>query len=192
MTTTPQVPPTDAALSDAAFDETGVSRELSGLAAKLVAAVALAFSAYQLVIAAFAPLSSLPTRSIHVGFLLALSFLIHPVSRGADRKRIAGYDAVLAAIGFAISLYHLVFEAELIQRSGDPTLMDLIVGALFILLVFEAARRVLGLALPIICAAFLAYGVLGQYLPGALAHRGYGLDQIIGQLFLGTEGLFGI
>ena len=39
---------------------------------------------------------------------------------------------------------------------------------------------------------FLAYGVLGQYLPSAIAHRGYGFDQIIGQLYLGSEGIYGI
>ncbi|MDQ6619702.1 MAG: TRAP transporter permease [Pseudomonadota bacterium] len=192
MNTTPQVSDSGTVIPEAAFDETGVSRELTGIAAKIVAAVALAFSAYQLVIAAFAPLSSLPARSLHVGFLLALSFLIHPITKSSDRYRIALYDAVLAALGFGLSLYHLLFESELIQRSGDPTMADLIAGALFVLLVFEAARRVLGLALPIICAAFLAYGALGQYLPVAIAHRGYGLDQIIGQLFLGTEGIFGI
>ena len=66
--------------AEAAFDETGVKRELTGAPAKVVAGVALAFSTYQLIIAAFAPLSSLPTRSLHVGFLLLLSFLIYPIS----------------------------------------------------------------------------------------------------------------
>ena len=61
-----------------------------------------------------------------------------------------------------------------------------------IVLLFEAARRVLGPALPIICAAFLAYGLFGQYLPAAIAHRGYGFDQIVGALYLGTEGIYGI
>ena len=60
------------------------------------------------------------------------------------------------------------------------------------MLLFEAARRVLGIALPMICAIFLAYGLFGQYLPSLIAHRGYGFDQIVGQLFLGTEGIFGI
>jgi len=177
---------------EAAFDETGVKRVLGGWAARIVAAIALCFSTYQLVIAAYAPLSSLPTRSIHVGFLLALAFLIHPIAGWADRRRIAWYDALTAAVAFALALYHLVFEVELIQRAGDPSLTDLVVGAIFIVLLFEAARRVLGIALPIICATFLAYGIFGQYLPSAIAHRGYGLDQIIGQLFLGTEGIFGI
>jgi len=157
---------------EAAFDETGVKRVLTGWPARLIAGVALAFSAYQLVVAAYAPLSSLPTRSIHVGFLLALAFLVHPVAGWADRHRIAWYDALIAAGAFVLALYHLVFEAELVQRSGDPSTADLVVGAVFIVLVFEAARRVLGIALPIICAAFLAYGLFGQFLPSVLAHRG--------------------
>ncbi len=190
MTSVLDPPPGDVAPD--AFDETGIKRELTGFAAKLVAAVALAFSAYQLVIAGFSPLSSLPTRSIHVGFLLALAFLIHPIGKRADRTRIASYDALLAALGFALALYHLVFEADLVQRSGDPSTADLVVGVLFIVLVFEGARRVLGIALPLICGIFLAYGLFGQYLPSVLAHRGYGFDQIVSQLFLGSEGLFGI
>jgi len=178
--------------ADEPFDETGVKRELTGAAAKVLAAVALAFSTYQLIIAAFAPLSSLPTRSIHVGFLMALAFLIHPISSRASRRRIAWYDALLAVAAFALGLYHLMFESALIARSGDPNTLDLVVGTVTVVLLFDAARRVLGLALPIICAAFLAYGMFGEFLPGFLAHRPYGYDQIVGQLYLGTEGIYGI
>jgi TRAP transporter 4TM/12TM fusion protein len=185
-------PEIQAAPAEVPFDETGVKRELAGLAAKALAAVALAFSTYQLIIAAFAPLSSLPARSIHVGFLMAIALLIHPVSRRADRKRIAWYDALLAAVAFALALYHLVFEAELIARAGEPSTMDLVVGTTTVVLLFEAARRVLGLALPLIAGMFLLYGLFGEYLPGFLAHRPYGYDQIIGQLYLGTDGIYGI
>ena len=104
--------------SDAAFDETGVKRELSGTAWKIVAGTALAFSTYQLFIAAFSPLSSLVTRSLHVGFLLLLSFLIYPIGRSADRHKIAWYDAILAGLGFALAFYHWIYEAELIQRQS--------------------------------------------------------------------------
>jgi TRAP transporter 4TM/12TM fusion protein len=193
MATTPEVPSAHVQAAEAAaFEEHGVARDLAGFAAKVVMAVALAFSSYQLVIAAFSPISSLPTRSIHVGFVLALAFLIHPIGKRAERRRIAIYDYALAAIASALALYHLMFEGDLIQRSGDPTTADLVVGTIFIVLVFEGARRILGLALPIICAVFLAYGLLGQFLPSLIAHRGYGFDQIVGQLFLGTEGIFGI
>ncbi len=188
----PEAESTLHAASDAAFDETGIKRELRGVAWKIVAGTALAFSSYQLFIAAFSPLSSLVARSLHVGFLLLLSFLIYPIGKRADRHKIAWYDALLAALGFALAFYHWVYEAQLIQRSGDPTTTDLVVGTIVVLLLFEAARRVLGLALPIVCATFLAYGLFGQYLPSSIAHRGYGFDQIISQLYLGTEGIYGI
>ncbi len=192
MATTSGVPTAPAQAAEAAFDETGIKRELVGTPWKVVAAVALGFSTYQLLIAAFSPLSSLVTRSLHVGFLLLLVFLMHPVSAKADRQRIAWYDAVLGALAFALAFYHWVFEADLIQRSGDASTADLAVGTVVIVLLFEAARRVLGPALPIICATFLAYGLFGQYLPAAIAHRGYGFDQIVGALYLGTEGIYGI
>ncbi|MDD4887431.1 MAG: TRAP transporter permease [Thiomonas sp.] len=173
--------------------DSGHQRSLSGLAQRLVMAAALAFSAYQLVVAAFHPLSSLVMRSLHVGFLMLLVFWVVPaLKRQGWMHRIPWFDWLLGAAAFGLGLYHWFFEADLIQRSGDPTLSDLWVGAAVVVLLFEAARRSLGLALPLVCAAFLLYGLFGQYLPDAISHRGYGLDQIIGQLYLGTEGIYGI
>ena len=151
--------------------------------------VALLFSIYQIVTAAFHPVSSQVLRAGHVGFLLLLVFLCYP-ARG-DGKPFQPLAWVLGLAGFATFFYQWYFEADLIQRSGDMTTADMVVGLTLIVLVFEAARRVMGIALPIICGLFLAYGLLGEYLPGDLAHRGYYLDQIVNQLSLGTEGLYG-
>ncbi|MDP2824315.1 MAG: TRAP transporter permease [Sulfuritalea sp.] len=175
------------------ISEHGIPRRLGGVALKLLTALTLAFSAFQLMVAAFSPLSSQVTRSLHVGFLLAVAFVLYPSFRhGAKISRVPWHDWFLAIGAFTLSLYHWVFEAELVQRSGDPSNTDLVVGAVFVILVFEATRRLMGLALPILCAVFLAYGLWGQYLPSVLAHRGYGFDQIIGTLFLSTEGVFGV
>jgi TRAP transporter 4TM/12TM fusion protein len=151
--------------------------------------VALLFSVFQIVTAAFSPISSQILRAVHVGFLLWVVFLSYP-AYGKDRPwQPLAWLISLAAI--ATALYQWVFEVDLIQRSGDLTAADTVIGVLLIALVFEAARRVMGIALPIICGVFLAYGLLGEYLPGDLAHRGYGYDQIINQLSFGTEGLYG-
>ena len=151
--------------------------------------VALLFSVFQIVTAAFSPISSQILRAVHVGFLLWVVFLSYP-AYGKDRPwQPLAWLFSLAAI--ATALYQWVFEVDLIQRSGDLTAADTVIGVLLIALVFEAARRVMGIALPIICGVFLAYGLLGEYLPGDLAHRGYGYDQIINQLSFGTEGLYG-
>ena len=175
------------------FSEHGVQRRLGGRWLTALNAIALAFSTYQLVVAAFHPLSSLVIRSLHVGFLLCITFILYPAFKSGGRLSKVGVgDTALAFGALALSTYHWVFEAELIQRSGDPSTADLMVGTALVVLVFEASRRILGLALPVVCGAFLLYGLFGQYLPGALAHRGYGFDQIINQLALGTEGIFGI
>ncbi|AEV62214.1 TRAP transporter permease [Pseudomonas ogarae] len=151
--------------------------------------VALLFSVFQIVTAAFSPVSSIVLRAVHVGFLLWVVFLSYP-AYGKQRPW-QPLAWVLSLGGVATAVYQWVFEADLIQRSGDLTTADMIIGVILIVLIFEAARRVMGIALPIICGIFLAYGLFGEYLPGDLAHRGYGVDQIINQLSFGTEGLYG-
>jgi TRAP transporter 4TM/12TM fusion protein len=151
--------------------------------------VALLFSVFQIVTAAFAPVSSQVLRAVHVGFLLWVVFLSYPAYGRARPWQPLAW--ILSLAGITTALYQWFFEADLIQRSGDLTSADMVVGLVLIALVFEAARRVMGIALPVICGLFLAYGLLGEHLPGDLAHRGYGFDQIVNQLSFGTEGLYG-
>jgi len=152
---------------------------------------ALTFSAFQLTIAAISPLSSQVTRSLHVAFLLLLAYLLYPVARRAPHNTIPWYDWLLGLAAFALGFYHWAFEADLIQRAGQPSTADLVVGTAVVVLLFEAARRVIGIALPIVAGVFLAYGLFGEFLPGALAHRPFGYDQVVGQLYVATAGIYG-
>ena len=177
----------------AEFMEHGLQRSLSGPALVFLSGAALLFSTYQLVVAAFQPVSSLVMRALHVGFLLLLVFVLYPAARrGSHLTRVPVFDWLLAFVGFGLAFYQWVFEADLIQRAGDPTMLDLVVGTATVVLVFEAARRVLGVALPLVCGAFLLYGLFGQYLPGELAHRPYAFSQVVDQMGFGTEGIYGI
>ena len=156
--------------------------------------VAILFSSYQLWMAAFHPLSSQVIRAIHVGFVLLMVFALSPPFKNASPTlarwgRILGW--VLGITGFVFSLYHWVYEADLTQRAGELIPMDWVVGVTLLLLVFEAARRAMGWGLPLICATFLLYALFGQHLPGMLAHRGFGIDQIVSTLAFGTEGIYG-
>ncbi|MDP1981702.1 MAG: hypothetical protein Q8K23_04100, partial [Sulfuritalea sp.] len=111
------------------FSEHGVQRRLGGGWLTVLTGLALAFSTYQLIVAAFHPLSSLVIRSLHVGFLLCLTFILYPAFKSGGRLSKVGVgDTVLAAGALALSTYHWVFEADLIQRSGDPSSLDLFVG----------------------------------------------------------------
>ena len=182
-------PPADAKTD---FQEHGQKRSLHGFPATLLMVFALLFSVYQLATAAdLVAFSSLPMRSMHVGFLTLLTFILYPAFKKSSLSSVAWYDWILGLSGFALSFYHLIFEAEVVQHTGDPTQFEVIIGTLLVVLIFEGVRRVMGLALPIVCGLFLAYGLLGQYLPGDLAHRGYDYSAIVNQLYLGTDGIYG-
>jgi TRAP-type uncharacterized transport system fused permease subunit len=157
---------------------------------KIIFAIAVIFSLFQVYTASYTPLSSLVVRSLHVGFLMLLTFALCASLR-PGRKGGFWFDWALGVLGFAIGLYHWYFENDLLLRAGDPSTTDIVVGLIGVALVFEAARRIMGIALPIVCAVFLGYALFGEYLPSPLNHRGYGFDQVVDQMFLGTEGIYG-
>ena len=157
--------------------------------------IAIAFSAYQIWMAAFHPLSSQVIRALHVSFVLLLIFALYPPFHSRDGGPLRAIGKVLGwglgLAGFATGLYQWYYEADLTVRAGELVGADWLVGIVAVALVFEASRRVMGWGLPVICGLFLLYALFGHLLPGAFAHRGYGLDQIVAQLGFGTEGIYG-
>jgi len=136
---------------------------------------------------------------------LVLCFLTVPVHKSLRGVRWARYlDLGLAGLtvlvfGYVFTQNEPFFDAlwiggqSLGNRAGAETASDILVGALGLILILEAARRSLGRALPILAGIFLAYAYLGPYLPGWLfPHRGYGLERIVAQAFLHSQGVFGI
>jgi TRAP transporter 4TM/12TM fusion protein len=161
-----------------------------GAAARLAFGIAIAFSAFQLWTAAYSPIPSQVVRSVHVGFLLLLALALFANRRPGTAA--FWRDWALGALAFLLGLYHWVYHDALILRAGDPTTLDLVVGVLVTVLVFEVARRLMGVALPLICAAFLLYALFGEHLPSPLNHRGYDFAQVIEQMWGGTEGIYGV
>ncbi len=102
-------------------------------------------------------------------------------------------DWPLAIAGGGFSLYLVVFFEDIfITNIGFPVLFDYIMGLVAIIMVTEACRRVMGNTLPTIGAVSLLYAVIGPWLPGVLAHRGYDIVRIVEHLYLGTEGIYGV
>ncbi|TPI32350.1 TRAP transporter fused permease subunit [Mesorhizobium sp. B3-1-9] len=161
-----------------------------GLAGKAAFLIAVAFSVFQIYIAAYGSLPSQVVRAMHVGFLLLLGFGLVANLRARSAAAKAGFW-VLGLLGFGTGLYNWVFYADLIRRSGFLTTPDLIVGALLVVLVFEAARRLMGLPLAVIAFLFLAYCFVGNHLPAPFIHRGYDFAQLVDTFAYGTEGIYG-
>ncbi|MDD6924403.1 MAG: TRAP transporter permease [Veillonellaceae bacterium] len=174
------------------YDRESDKMEYTGVMAKIVAAIAIAFSIFQLYTAILGVLDAQLQRAIHLGFGMALVFLLYPSRKSWSRHKVHPIDVLLAIVGAATPAYILIEYKELVLRAGLVTDVDFIVGLIGILLVIEATRRVVGLPMVCVVLFFLAYAFLGPYMPGALAHRGLTLEQLVSHLYYTTEGIFGI
>ncbi|MGE5484420.1 MAG: TRAP transporter permease [Ignavibacteriales bacterium] len=128
-------------------------------------------------------------RGLHLAFVFALVYL-----RLAEKStKAAGrvFNIVKAAVAVGACAYYAFNFYSLIERVTFPESIDQVIGILLIALVLDATSRTVGKGMGIVCAAFLAYMVLGRYLPGAVGHGGYGLPRMIGHLYLSSNGVFG-
>ncbi len=129
-----------------------------------------------------------------IAVLLSVAGLSLPFKAyDGSHTRIPLRDWIFAALASGFSLYLLVFFNEIfIQRPGEHTPIDLMVGVIAIAMVIEATRRTMGIFLPLLAIATVLYGLFGPYLPGGLAHRGYSVSRVVAHLYKGTEGIYGI
>jgi len=169
------------------------TRNLSGLHLKVVAAIAIIWSLFQLWYASPFPFmfnigmfKGLPARAIHLGFALTLAFLIFPTFKG---KKISVLDVIISFIGAFSCLYIYFFYDQLVDRGGvllNITLgnnfnlpVELIIGGCGILILLEATRRVIGLPLVIIAISFLLFSYFGRYAPEIISHGGLSLNRLV-------------
>lgn len=174
------------------FDAESNTMDYKGVMAKFISALAISFSLFQLYTASFGILDAQLQRAIHLGFGLCLVFLLYPTKKSWRRDKLHPLDAILAVLGAAAPLYIVICYKELIFRAGLPTTTDVIFGALGILLVIEAARRVVGIPMVTVVLVFITYAFVGRYMPGLLAHKGLTIDQFVSHVYFTTEGIFGI
>lgn len=143
----------------------------------------------------------LPTpiqRGTHLALIMTLVFLWRPAFHYKDGKEplpMFLLDLCLAVLALAIGAYILLENDYIMDRLRyvDPlTEMDWFMGVACTLLVLEITRRTAGLPLVIVSVVFLIYALFGQYLPGGLRHNGIYTADLLEQLFLTTDGIYGV
>ncbi len=140
-------------------------------------------------------MTAIVQRSVHLGVILALTFILRPPFRGAQKDRLTiwlGLDLLLAAAALGCCFYVVYYLDDIYKRQGDWILSDMLVSIVGILLVLEACRRVIGRFMSGVCAGFLLFAYYGPYMPELFAHKGYSVERIATTLFLTTEGVFGL
>ena len=183
----------------AADADTG-GRAARGMVGKLIFAVAIGWSLFQLWYASPLPftfgwgvLNDTEARSLHLGVGLLLAFLCYPALRTASqRHRIPWFDWILGLAAAVAGAYFLFFYAQLATRPGQPNLQDILVASIGLVLLLEATRRAVGMPMTILALVFLAYVMLGKFLPEVIAHKGASWERMLVHQWLTTEGVFGV
>ena len=174
-------------------------RKPSGLTARLMFGLALAWAVFQFWYASPLPfvlgwgiLNDTEARAIHLAFSLALAFLAWPAFRSSPRRHVPLVDWGLAIAGAFAGAYLMLFYRELATRPGQPSVMDIVTASAGLLLLLEATRRAVGWPMAALAALFLAYCVAGPWMPEVLAHKGASLSRLLSHMWLTTEGVYGI
>ncbi len=189
----------------------GKTRAPGGTVGGFLWLLALCWSLFQLYIA-YRPIDSIIARSFHLTFAVLLVYLAFPaIRRAATLERVQGlmqqlfpghrkrdpvkipwYDFIIAALAACGTGYLAWDYVGIIERSGLPLTRDVYIGAAFILLLLESARRSLGLALPALASIFLLYCFVGPMMPRFLAHPGIPLDFVVDHMYLSDSGIWGV
>lgn len=166
----------------------------------ITSVIAVGLAIFQIYFTAgFGIIDSQLLRTIHLGIVLALVFLYFPPKKLQEGEREhpgwLALDLVLICGAFATAYFlasDIDYYMERIRYVDPVSDAETVCATAAVLLVLEATRRVAGLPLVIVASAFLAYGLGGQYLPGILRHDGVTYKMLCEQLYLVTEGLYGI
>ena len=139
-------------------------------------------------------------RAIHLGFALLIVFLNYPTFRETRlglkylsiKDRITLLDYLVAIVATFSALYIMIDYDGITMRYGLPIARDVVIGLVLAVLLLEAARRVIGPALPVVAICFCVYAFFGPYMPDVIAFKGVSMSRFVGQMTMSTEGIYGI
>ncbi|MFV1853011.1 MAG: TRAP transporter permease [Thalassospira sp.] len=183
-----------------AENDTG-ARQPTGMTAKVLLYVAVAWSLFQLWLASplpyivsFGVFNSTEARSIHLAFAVFLAFLAYPAFKNSPRSYIPILDWILAAAAAFCAAYIYIFYRDLAGRPGLPITQDLAVAGAGLVLLLEATRRALGPPLMCVAVIFLVYVFFGNasWVPEVLQWAGASFSKAMSHQWITTEGVFGI
>ncbi|PAV31084.1 C4-dicarboxylate ABC transporter permease [Virgibacillus profundi] len=163
----------------------------------LIFAIAVSLSIFHLYSAGFGSLLAIKFRAVHIGVIMILIFLLIPhrnkkVDSNLFSKYPSIFDVLLALLSGVTIGYIFYFYDDVILRGGIANQTEIILGTIFLLLILEAARRSVGWALPLLAVIFFLYGLYGEWIPGPLNHANFSYRRMIEQMYISTEGIFGI
>ncbi len=184
-------------------------RDLKGWSKIVVGIMAFIWCVFLVYTALTVALHPILQGSISLSFGLAIVFLVYPVSSGSGIYNSEGkhilkplifgsssspslLDLLFIAISVSPCLYIMIEWESIVRSPGYYETYQLAIGFFLIVGLLEGTRRALGLSIPILMLGFIAYALFGQHIPGMFGHAGFDSEEILYQLFLMQEGIWGL
>jgi len=165
--------------------------KVEGIPGIIITLIAISWSVFHLY-TGYLPLMAMYQRIIFVGFAMVLIFLIFPIWGREQPKKLTIHGLALAALAVGILAYLWInYTARALTIGMITYTTDLVLGAIFIVLVLDICRRTTGWPFTIVSVVLLIYARYGEMMPSVFAHKDYDVDRIISGVFLTTEGIFG-
>lgn len=172
---------------------TGRVRQLGSTWNRIFAAVAVAFTLFYLYTAYFGIVSQESHRGIFWAVVTALALLVFKAHKKEKPRTYPPiYDMALAVVAAVAGFYFVYNFADFTTRTSSLEPFEMFLGLAATAVSIEATRRAIGWTLSIIAVAAIAYILLGPYMPGVIAHRGYSMERFVDSIYASFNGLFGV
>ena len=167
-------------------------RKLTGKIALAVTTIGALASLFHFYSIGFKATSQFFLRNVHITLGLMLIPLMYPaIKKHYDRVRAIDWACIAGA--FSVFIYLILQDDSkfALRALTGPTTLDIVFGALIIVLILEATRRVIGWPLIIVCGIFFLYTRFANFFPGMFMGKGYSWEKIISYTF-SLDGIYGV
>ncbi len=154
----------------------------------IISTMAFVMGLYHLVYSQWLMQDPLMHQNTHLAFALLLVFLTTLLKKPKMWPYILGL-IVLSLIGV---LYVQINYVELAERAGIPSTLDIIIGTILVIVVFEACRFIFGWVIPFIGLLLMAYALLSSYLPPPFFHTPISYAKVISWASIAFNGVYGM
>lgn len=173
--------------------EVSGGRALNPTFTRIMVAFGLMVSLFHIWVLTVRPIDPWYFRTLHV-VLGGIMVFVYVPARGSYKGRTTPsvMDYVFMLMLAAPMIYIFSVFDEWIYRVGvTPTGWDFFFSTVFVIAIWEMARRTSGWPLAGLAIIFILYGHFGNYLPGLFYHKGYAWDRMMTYLF-SLDGILGL
>ncbi|MGC5629519.1 TRAP transporter permease [Georgenia sp. Z1344] len=169
-------------------------------AVALLNVVAVGSAAFHVWTAGAGPLAGIKQTTIHVVFAIILCLFNVKSATGSKKPTTdvgKAIDRVAIILEIAIAIIATIYVWSEFDRIvyelgyARPTEADIIIGTLMVVVLFDACRRAMGWAFPIIGLVTILYCIFGSYIPGIFGHSGQTFESVIANSFTSPLGIYG-